>query len=76
MTPKEKAKHLVKRYSCLHFGIEENLFEDVVVSDYAISSALILIDEILNALKEQIMLTDNIDIIYYNNVKKELKKMQ
>ena len=76
MTPKEKAKHLVKRYSCLHFGIEENLLEDVVVSDYAIESALIAVDEILNTLKETIILTDTLDFIYYNNVKKELKKMQ
>ena len=47
MTPKEKAKQLVKRYSCLHHGIEEDLLEKVVISDYAIESALIAVDEFL-----------------------------
>ena len=74
MTPKEKAIHLVKRYSCLHHGIDENLLENVVVSDYAIESALIAVDEILN--KKNFLISIPLkDIEYWNKVKNEIEKM-
>ena len=74
MKAKDKAIYLVKRYSCLHHGIDENLFENVVVSDYAIESALIAVDEILN--KKNFLISIPLkDIEYWNEVKKEIEKM-
>lgn len=79
MIPKEKAIHLVKRYSCLHYGIDENLFENVVISDYAIESALIAVDEILNELFEISLVTGSSyvhkHIDYYQEVKQEIEKL-
>jgi hypothetical protein len=79
MIPKEKSIHLVKRYSCLHHGIDENLLENVVVSDYAIESALIAVDEILNELFEITLVTGSSyvhkHIDYYKEVKNEINKL-
>ena len=71
MTPKEKAKELVKKYSCLYHGIEENLLEKVVISDYAIESALISVDEILLAGKD----VDEFADVYWRKVKQEIEKL-
>ena len=70
MTAKEKAEQLVKKYSCLHHGIEEDLLEKVVISDYAINSALIVVDEIL-----KITWVDSILTVedFWQEVKKEIE---
>jgi hypothetical protein len=68
MKEKEKAIYLVKRYSCLHHGIDEDLLENVVVSDYAIESALIAVDEIIKYCKFY-------DVIYWQEVKNEIEKL-
>lgn len=83
MKPKEKAEQLVKKYSCLYHGIEEDLLEKVVISDYAIESALITVDEILEAIpneyldywqgESQMILNEDVD--YWNEVKQEIEKL-
>lgn len=76
MTPKQKAEELVKRYSCLHHGIEENLLEKVVISDYAIESALIAVDEILEIINNTMVLVDiEDDYDFYLKVKQEIEKL-
>lgn len=76
MTPKEKAEYLIKRYSCLHHGIDEDLLEKVIISDYAIESASIAVDEIiqqLNTIDFDKQSEDyNFLIGYWNEVKEEI----
>jgi len=48
MTPKEKAKELVRKYSCYFYGIDENVNFDVVIHDDAKQCALITVDELFD----------------------------
>lgn len=70
MTPKEKAKELVKKYSCYFHGIQEDLFENVVIHDDAIQCSLILVNEIIS-----LILLSQAEINYWNKVKKEIIKL-
>ena len=76
MTPKEKAKELVKKYSCLYHGIEENLLEIVVISDYAIESALIAVDLRLDGdfIFSSIEYGED-SLEYWQEVKQEIEKL-
>ena len=71
MTPKEKAKELIKRYSCLHHGIDEDILEEVVVSDYAIESSIIAIEEI-----EKEIYTYYERFEYWKEVKQEIDNLK
>lgn len=77
MTPKEKAKELVKKYSCYFHGIDENLFKDVVVHDDSIQCALIAVDEVLNAIQFNTYDEEayNKEDKYWQEVKQEINKL-
>ena len=68
MRAKEKANYLVQRFSKLEKGLDEMMWLEREVSFYHnnIASALICVDEILNAI------IDMDYIQYYKEVKKEL----
>ena len=48
MSAKEKAKELLKKYSCYFHGIDENVDYDVVIHNDAKQCALIAVDEMLD----------------------------
>ena len=58
----------------MHHGIEENLLEKVVISDYAIQSALISVDEIIKALRKGLPEV-GLGKGYWYNVKQEIEKL-
>ena len=84
MTPKEKAKELVHKYSCYFHGIDENLLKEVVIHRDAKQCALIAVDEIIKIEFESVdkllkIISDNkIKLVmslnenYWQEVKKEI----
>jgi hypothetical protein len=69
MTPKEKAKELVDKYSCYFYGIDKDLFEDVILHDDSKGCALIAVDELLT------LITYQPSIDYYLEVKQEIQEL-
>jgi hypothetical protein len=74
MTPKEKAKELVKKYSCYFHGIDENLFKEVVIHDDAKQCALIAVDEMLDELSNEDLYKKS-NYIFWQEVKQEIEKL-
>jgi hypothetical protein len=64
MTPQEKAKELVEKYSFVEIAYYTSMFE-------VKQCALIAVDEILNELDSQF----HIQISYWHNVKHEIEKL-
>jgi L-rhamnose mutarotase len=71
MTPKEKAEELVKKYSCYFHGIDENLFEEVVIHDDSKGCAIVAVDEILKTFD----ITTPSQIEYWQQVKHEIEQL-
>jgi hypothetical protein len=73
MTPKEKAKELVDKYSCYFYGIDKDLFEDVILHDDSKGCALIAVDELI---KEERKTDDYYEIgSYWQEVKQEIQEL-
>ena len=66
-TPKEKAKELARQMCLLNFSDE-----NIVIAKQC---ALICVDEIIKGMHRQIKEVDHIDIIYWEEVKQEIKKL-
>jgi hypothetical protein len=73
MTPKEKAKELVDKYSCYFYGIDKDLFEDVILHDDSKGCALIAVDELI---KEERKTDDYYEIgSYWQEVKQQIQEL-
>jgi hypothetical protein len=75
MTAKEKAKELVRKYSCYLHGIDENVNFDVVIHDEAKSLAFIVVDDLIKQEKSLLGLSDKYESTWYNMVKDEIEKL-
>ncbi len=72
MTTKEKAKELVKKYSCYFYGIDKNVNYDVVIHDDAKQCALFAAEDIRI---EMVKLQNHEKAIYWLDVKREIKAL-
>jgi hypothetical protein len=70
MTPKEKAKELVKRYACLNRGeyVNDWIDRDIIFNFVDLSCALIAVDELIKQVTHS-------DVGYWKEVKQEIEKL-
>jgi hypothetical protein len=70
MTPKEKAKELVKRYACLNRGeyVNDWIDRDIIFDFVDLSCALIAVDELIKQVTHS-------DVGYWKEVKQEIEKL-
>jgi hypothetical protein len=76
MTPKEKAKDLVKKYSCLARGeaYKKWIDKDIVFDYYDCQNALILCDELIESWEEDLYINCG-SSRYWKEVKEEIDKL-
>lgn len=76
MTPKEKAEHLVDTYRVVLMQEDTDCGHECLCSFIAIKNALITVNEIELSIKENhdFSICD-LDLTYWNDVRKELNKM-
>jgi hypothetical protein len=76
MTPKEKAKELIKKYACLARGesYEDWINKDIVFDYIDCQNTLIAVDEII-AIKLLWYQKDTKELDYWNEVKQEIEKL-
>ena len=77
MTPKEKAEYLFKEY---YSYLKANLMNDKEAWEDAKVCALMAVDEIINVVKRYEtkkgrLLIDNINLLYWQEVKQEIEKL-
>lgn len=70
MTPKEKAEELVHKYRMLLMNADTDCGEEILVSILSVQSALIAVDEILNA-----HLFELDEKQYWQQVKQEIEQL-
>jgi L-rhamnose mutarotase len=75
MTPKEKAQELVDKYSCYFYGIDKDLFEDVILHDDSKGCALIAVDEVIQQCWDYRDIDLETSHDYWQEVKQEIQEL-
>lgn len=77
MTPKQKAEDLVNTYRIILMNEDTECGNEILCTLIAVKNSLVTVDEILSLLNE--FNPDDMKVkwqkLYYNDVKKEIKKL-